>query len=629
MRITEFTVRNYKCFRDTGTVALAPGMNIVTGQNSAGKTALLQALSLEFRGAAHISEASLPKPGLLSNVISNISVTLSISGDELLEMANAVRTVRFVIPSDPNDPFISQVGVDRRFNSADEYAKIWYAMIKSPEIRFPLEHSARDREMGGSLRPRELPSHGLYRTSWSNGNNPRNIVRELMENGTERFGMAYEAPADLVDFLWSQMKGRIYKFTAERFGLADAICGDNKVLQGNASNLAEVLLNLRANPGRYEQYVALVNEILPQVKWVELEPIAGNQVRVKVWLIDKSTMRADLAIPLQECGTGIGQVLSIVYVAFTSEGQRVLLIDEPQSFLHPGAARKLVEVLKRFPSHQYIISTHSASVITASGSPEILIVESDDGVSTIRSESTSDTQAMQQFLEAVGARLSDVFGMDRVLWVEGPTEEKAIPLLLKKMDVPIAGTAIVSVRNTGDLEGKQKKRAFEIYNSLTEKASILPREVAFLLDRETRTEQEIREISKLSRDKAHFLPRRTFENYILSPAAVCAVANAIEGFSEGGLITEEQVNQSFGDCIADARYWAPHAFPQSLRLEAAELHGARLLEDVFSKLSGNRVRYDKTEHSVSLFEWIVEHDRKSLAELEDFLRNVLSVDSGQ
>ncbi len=70
MKITEFRVKNFKCFQDTGTVTLAPGMNIVTGQNNAGKTALLQALSLDFAGATHLSMASLPQRGVTPNVFS-------------------------------------------------------------------------------------------------------------------------------------------------------------------------------------------------------------------------------------------------------------------------------------------------------------------------------------------------------------------------------------------------------------------------------------------------------------------------------------------------------------------------------------------------------------------------------
>lgn len=85
----------------------------------------------------------------------------------------------------------------------------------------------------------------------------------------------------------------------------------------------------------------------------------------------------------------------------------------------------------------------------------------------------------------------------------------------------------------------------------------------------------------------------------------------------------EQVNHCFQDCLTDPRSWAPHPVPEQPHTQATELHGAKVLEELFSRMSGNRVRYDKTEHSVALFEWIVEHDRASLSELEDFLAKIL------
>jgi predicted ATPase len=45
-------------------------------------------------------------------------------------------------------------------------------------------------------------------------------------------------------------------------------------------------------------------------------------------------------------------VLAILYVVMTSNHPQTIIIDEPQSFLHPGAVKKLIEVLKQYPQHQ-------------------------------------------------------------------------------------------------------------------------------------------------------------------------------------------------------------------------------------------------------------------------------------
>src|SRR5204862_1210440 len=88
----------------------------------------------------------------------------------------------------------------------------------------------------------------------------------------------------------------------------------------------------------------------------------ADMVEVQVWQVDPVTERDDLAVSLNDSGTGVGQVIAILYVAVNSNAPRTIVIDEPNSFLHPGAARKLIEILKSDPlnQHQYIIATHSS-----------------------------------------------------------------------------------------------------------------------------------------------------------------------------------------------------------------------------------------------------------------------------
>jgi hypothetical protein len=137
MKITEFSIKNFKCFQDTGTISLAPGMNIVTGENNAGKTALLQALSLGFTGAAHLSIASMPQRGVAPNQISEITATLSISGNELLEMANAVPLVQVALPADYDGEFLREFGKRPAANTDGGHnSGLWRLLVESPDLQF-------------------------------------------------------------------------------------------------------------------------------------------------------------------------------------------------------------------------------------------------------------------------------------------------------------------------------------------------------------------------------------------------------------------------------------------------------------------------------------------------------------
>lgn len=621
MKLKSFQIRNFKCFDDTGLVSLSEGMNVVSGPNNAGKTALLQALELRFEANQHRSIRSMPQKGILVNTASEVEFTVAVTRTEFRaytkdrnlhlpypDMAHMPESLRAAI--NPQSPY-----------SGESQERFWNWFWDLDGIDFKLTTTGRSGAFGVPVEP----SHGLFK------NQPNQAVithlwRQVHPSGQVSFSTQNMAPSlDLGTQLAPALVALIYRFSAERFARGTSAFGTNTVLEPNALNLAEVLHVLQSsNPEAYADYVAIVQQILPQVKWVSVVPIPNNQLRIDVWVVDKKSKRDDLAIALDESGTGIGQVLAIVYVAYQTADSRVILIDEPQSFLHPGAARKLIEVLKHFSQHQYIISTHSAGVIAAADAEEIMILQNEAGTARIEVASTSDNLAMKSFLSMLGARLSDVFGMDRIIWVEGPTEEKALPLLANKLGKSDAGTAIISIRNTGDLVGKDRDKFFDIYSNLTAKASILPREIAFIFDSEERSPEAKADIVRRSKGKAHFLPRRMFENYLLNVDAIHAIVNAIPGFVESGELPREQIASFLDQAITRTDYWKPFPIPESPSLSSPELRGANILSDLFAALSNHRCAFEKTEHSVSLFSWLLENDFAFLSDLVAFMEKILA-----
>jgi putative AbiEii toxin of type IV toxin-antitoxin system len=335
---------------------------------------------------------------------------------------------------------------------------------------------------------------------------------------------------------------RIFRFTAERLSVGACPFGTNTYLASNAANLAEVLNCLQQNPVRFTEFNRLVHQILPQVQQVTVRPIPNNSVQIIVWPHDPRSEREDVAIPLDQCGTGIGQVLAILYVAVHSPFPRVILIDEPQSFLHPGAVRKLIEVLASYRQHQFIISTHSPTVISAADPENIIVARLHSGVSTVDQVGSRDNRALESLLSEIGAHLSDLFGADSVLWVEGGTEEICFPLILRRVaNKPLMGTAIVGVRRTGDLETKDAARILEIYSSLAASGTLIPSASGFILDRECRTPDQLEDIKRRSKGVVTFLERRMYENYLLNPAAIAHVVNSIKGFRDVAVSTDEVI----------------------------------------------------------------------------------------
>ena len=613
MYISNFRVLNFKSYRDSAEVEFKPGFNIITGQNSVGKTALLEALTLRFAANPNRSLRTVPVAGVPPDEATTVLMTLVISGEEFLRSLQSMGPGPHWFPV--SIPTETQGMMNDRLQE----------LLKQPELRLSFRLV---RRPNGDQLTVEGPSF-LGIQGRAHIPNSQFIAFPVV---TTAAGLSANPAAqgihpsqDVTLTLAPWLTRQIYRFKAERFNLGLHGFGANPVLAPDAANLPEALTALNGNPARFDQLNAAVSEILPQVRRVSVRPYSNNQIEVQVWPHDYKTERADLAIPLNECGSGVGQVLAILYLVLTSDHPQVIIIDEPQSFLHPGAVRKLIEVLKKYLKHQYIFATHSPTVITASAPSTFNIVRATNGESVLEVMDPNNTKHLQSYLSEIGARLSDVFGADNILWVEGQTEEQCFPLILEQIaSRSLMGTAVLGIRQTGDLQGRDKRKVLEMYRRLSEGRTLLPPAVAFVFDEECLTREQKDDLTRMDRDRVRFLPRRMYENYLLNAAAVAAVMNSIAGFRDPP-ISDAEVQQFFERKCGEReelgqrlRYFCRGTADVPADWERW-IDAAKLLEDAFRELSETRASYDKTTHSVAITEWLIANQPAALDEIAEFL----------
>ena len=592
MRIERFCVKNYKSFAEGGGEGtLAPGINVVIGQNNVGKTALLEAISVRMEGdAGHRSSVTHPTADAVVKIVPTVELDVRLEEREILEIL-ADRGGHFVVTSPPNG-----VAVETSFLPA--------------------------------IRP-----NGVFRLTW--GPNPRSTLLSYPyeDSNPQHFDIARPdlelrraaggSTRRMESVIQEEVPRLIYLFGAERFNVGQRPVGTSRVLAPNALNLPEVVNLLQSDPAGFEELNGLVSRVLPQVRWISAEAVQNNEVRLLVWAVDPHQSRRDLAVPLARSGTGVGQVLAILYVVTQASHPQVIVIDEPQTFLHPGAVRKLFEILREYPQHQFIISTHSPTALTAADSGAVLLVRQADGVSSVQPSSITEAKSARTILADLGVRLEDVFGFDRVLWVEGKTEELCFPIVLRDIAKRrVAGTAIVGLTATGDFETRHANLAFAIYRQLTQGTPLIPPTVAFAFDRERRTAAQVTELIRRAGGLVHFLPRRMYENYLLDPDAIASVVAEIEGFG--------QIDAAAVRTWIDANRWndglfRPGAVPAARTEEdwLVQVHGGHLLERLFSDLSERRVAYDKAKHGVALTERVARDNPTALQPLADFLSELI------
>jgi len=598
MHIANFRIENYKSFRATAEIALTPGFNVIVGQNNVGKTALVEALSLAFSQQLHRSLQTIPVPGAPLGGNSTVDIRFSLAGEELRQLLS--RIGNFWVPT------------DRQGGQAA--ARAFNAIMRN-------SNTITTKWVDGGLTSARIEAISPAAT----GSTLAAYVRVTAAGKIE----AVQEPLPSIDLsqrfehpLANLIKAeQIYAFDAERLHIGVTAFGIASTLRPDAFNLPEVLATLEKNPARVEKLRRRLQTILPSVRGISIQPRENQQVEILVWTIDPSSERADLAIPLSECGTGIGQVLAILYVVMTADSPKIILIDEPQSFLHPGAVRKLIETLKEYPQHQFIITTHSPTALIAADPETLLRLQIKESETIVDRLDTAEARDLRIVLADVGARISDVFGADAILWVEGQTEELCFPRIVRGLlKKPLMGTVILGVLHTADFDPRRSGATVELYSRLSRGRGLMPPALGFIFDREGRTDQEREDLARYG--NVFFLPRRMYENYLLNAAAIASVASATEGFRDSPVVAADV--QTWLDAHRwDDKYFDRPPAERTTENWLSDVHGAKLLSDLFTHLSTTRVHYDKARDGVALTEWLLENAPEELRDVAQMIERAL------
>jgi hypothetical protein len=277
----------------------------------------------------------------------------------------------------------------------------------------------------------------------------------------------------------------------------------------------------------------------------------------------------------------------------------------------------------RLYDHQYIISTHSPEMISRSNPDTFHVLKRDDNHTTLEKMGSKEVASLRDVLNEVGVHLSELMAQDAIIWVEGQTEEKCFPLLFREAKIELPrGASIVAVLHTGDFEaqGAKAKLAFELYERLSHANALVPPALAFVFDREGRTQQELSELEKRGLGRVKLLPRMMYENYLIDPEAI---AQVLCGEAKGAIVTEEKITEWLRKNGGEAKYYSLD-WDKNIADERwlTSVNSAKLLYDMFGELTDARFIYRKTTHSVALTEWLIEHRPERLTELMEFVRGI-------
>lgn len=449
-------------------------------------------------------------------------------------------------------------------------------------------------------------------------------------------GLGSGCERDSVPSILSSICGKdMFNFSAERLNVGASGFGNVRRLSHNADNLPAFLHTLMGERGSItDRLKDHLRAIFPTFGNLTIRSNPANGLaEILIWPTT-AMEQPELAFPLSESGTGLGQVIAILSVVMTTT-ESVIIIDEINTFLHPGAVKALLRLFQtEYSQHQYIISTHSPEVISFSNPSTLHLVQRRGYRSSARALSLGEVRELREVTQELGISMADVFAADRILWVEGTTEEFCFPEIYRfatQKALP-AGYKIHAVPDTGRLTaGKNTGLVFEIYRKLSDSTAPLVSDVKFSLDAEKFSEKDKKNFDGASGGRVEFLPRRHLECYLIHPQSILDFIADKDHFKprDAAPLTPGEVATTLMRLAAEMKFKIPE---WQGKLDdvvwLTRVDAANLIKAVCEEISEARVTFNKNLDSLALLRLVIRNNASQLKELCDYVCRLVDGTAG-
>lgn len=432
MFIKKLRVKNYKSFVDSGDIIIDKNLFALIGQNNAGKSAVLDAIQCVFPSG---TKKIMPSDFHMGTS-DDIEIYIEFSGvtDFYLEETLFSEKVEKQIKKVEN----LKSEIDKK-TSEKQLKKLEDEKLKIETIRnkcldeIKAKYKILDEEFKIKLVAKKC-SKNISKNFYLDSNNENKIsetdlkallpqikvIPAIRDPKNESTAGSNSYLKELIQMLDDEMQTSI---TIE--GNSISYKELNKVIaeetKGRCKSLGKQITDFYNKAIGNEEYQVIIDSDVNIAK--------GTTYTTRI-----KDINTGIESDILNCGTGYQSmiILSILetYVEISNKLKKyILLIEEPEVYLHPTLQRKMIDALINISTNnQVIFTSHSPITVSKLSKEQIVLVKKDHGRATIEGINP------QVVIDELGIKSDDILNNKAIIFVEGKDDKEVFNLLLEKIE---------------------------------------------------------------------------------------------------------------------------------------------------------------------------------------------------